>query len=434
MNRAALALAGLLLGRIAAAQDLPQGVQLLSRVRAHMSEEFGRLKSISCLETITREHQQPRGKMRPLDTIRLEVLTNGHKEFYASPGDRRFSDDHPMTYAGSGALSDGLFGSYLKDVLSGIVGADYKGEENASGHLLVRYDYRIPPFFSAQRISTPEGSGNVGLRGSYWVDPQTYDVVRLVLDADDFPPSLPVKQMTTSIDYGRTTLANGSTVLLPQAAEFRLAKFTGETDHNRFEFTHCREFGAESTIHFDGPDSPTPTPAFATASVDDILRPLPGDLKIAVKLRSTIRDGAAVGTLIEAIVADNVMSKNSVLIPQGSPVRGRIRRLERYEDPLPYFVVGLEFTEVQVQGIRYLFYADLVDIGVAPGVERELTTKNTTTLTVNPLLSGENSGRQTIDHLSLPTLPGVAAFFFTSSKLELPQDFQTMWKTRLLKH
>ena len=58
--------------------------------------------------------QQSKGKMRPLDTIRLEVLTNGDQELFASPGDRKFSEQHPLTYAGSGMLGNGLFGPYLK--------------------------------------------------------------------------------------------------------------------------------------------------------------------------------------------------------------------------------------------------------------------------------------------------------------------------------
>jgi hypothetical protein len=93
----------------------------------------------------------------------------------------------------------------------------------------------------------------------------------------------------------------------------------------------------------------------------------------------------------------------------------------------------LEFTEVELQGIRHLFYADLVDIGAAPGVERVLSTKNTTITTANPLLFGELSSRQTMERLSLPSLPVVATFFYKGGKLELPQDFRTDWKTRALK-
>lgn len=81
MKSARLALfAGLMLAGAAGTQDLPPGVLLLSRVKDHFKEDMQRLPDISCLETVEREHQEPRGKMRPLDTVRLEVLTNGHEE------------------------------------------------------------------------------------------------------------------------------------------------------------------------------------------------------------------------------------------------------------------------------------------------------------------------------------------------------------------
>jgi hypothetical protein len=134
-------------------------------------------------------------------------------------------------------------------------------------------------------------------------------------------------------------------------------------------------------------------------------------LQIAVKLRSRISGDVAVGTLIDGVVASNVTAKGSVLIPEGSALRGRIRRMERYTDPFPYFVVGLEFTEVELRGVRHLFYADLVDFDPVPGLSQGLSTKNATTTIANPLLFGNQSTRQTIESLSLPSLPGVATFF-----------------------
>ena len=84
----------------------------------------------------------------------------------------------------------------------------------------------------------------------------------------------------------------------------------------------------------------------------------------------------AVGALIDGVVGGNVSAKGRLVIAAGSPVRGRIRRLERYTDPFPYFVVALEFTEVEVQGIRYRFYADPVDIEPIAGVEQTLWTQD----------------------------------------------------------
>jgi hypothetical protein len=75
MNHAAFTLAaGLILAGVAIGDDLPPGVLLLSRVKNHTKEELQHLPNISCLETVQREYQPAKGKMRPLDTVRLEFL------------------------------------------------------------------------------------------------------------------------------------------------------------------------------------------------------------------------------------------------------------------------------------------------------------------------------------------------------------------------
>ncbi len=171
--------AGFIFAGAVSAQELPPGALLLSRVKRHLSEELRRLATVSCVETVHREEQPPGGKMRPLDTVRLEVLTNGQKELYASPGARNFSDTEPTSYVGSGMLGDGLFGLYLKDVvLNGYSSSQYKGEDMTGTRRLARYDYQISVMWSGQTIEVPGGSGRVGLHGSYWVDSKSYDPVR----------------------------------------------------------------------------------------------------------------------------------------------------------------------------------------------------------------------------------------------------------------
>ncbi len=361
MERVAFTLIALLfIGQITA-QDLPPGAILLARIKSQFKAELQRLTTVSCVETVRREQQSPKDRMRPIDTVRLEVLTDGEKELFASPGDRKFSEQHPLSFAGGGALGDGLFGLYLKNVLlSSFVTTEYKGEEEVAGRRLARYDYRVPPIWSGQMIRTPEGSGQVGLHGSFWADPQSYDVIRLERHADTFPPSLPVTELAETVHYARTRLAENLVVLLPEAADLRMVKTSGLISHNVAEFTHCRVFGAESTINFGSADSPEREPHFAVASIDETLRPLPPGLQIAVKLHTRISENMTVGTLIEGEVAANVMAKRAVAVPAGAAVRGRLRRLEHYTDPISYFVVGLEFMEVEVEGIRRIFYADLV--------------------------------------------------------------------------
>src|SRR5215467_14267076 len=96
-------LLAIILAALALPQDLlPPDVVLLSRIKRHVSADLAQLPNISCLETLQREHQAPAGKLRPLDTVRLEVLTDGKHELYAAPGDRKFSEEHPIRYVGSG--------------------------------------------------------------------------------------------------------------------------------------------------------------------------------------------------------------------------------------------------------------------------------------------------------------------------------------------
>ena len=59
-----------------------------------------------------------------------------------------------------------------------------------------------------------------------------------------------------------------------------------------------------------------------------------------------------------------------MLVPKGALVSGRLRRLEKYTDESPYFVVGLEFSEVNFPGNRARFFAELEQITSPAGLAR----------------------------------------------------------------
>ncbi len=108
-------------------------------------------------------------------------------------------------------------------------------------------------------------------------------------------------------------------------------------------------------------------------------------------------------------------------------MRGRIRRLERYAEPSPHFVVALEFTEVEVQGIRHRFDADLMELGTASGVQETLATE---TMEVSDELGGGKKIKKMRESIRLSRLPGVATFFYKGSSLDVHPGFLTVWKTR----
>ena len=417
--------AGLGLAWTASAQDLPPGTLLLARVKAHMREELARLPNCSCLETVHRDHQPAGGTMQPLDTVRLEVLYSDRHEFYASPGGSGFSEEHPMAFVGSGTIANGHFALLLSEI-AGEHGLSYqyKGEELLRGRRLARYDYRVPANTSGHTISLVEGTGTVGMKGSFWADPAAYDIVRIAMEADEIPLPLPVLASTTSIDYAHTNLG-GTDFLLPQSADSRLVRFSGEESRNHIEFTHCHLYGAQSSISF-GPTHGAPL--FGASSVLEMSRELLPALDVVIRLTTPITEKTAVGTLIQGAVQGNVLHKKSLLIPDGSPVRGRVRRLEWNGEMGGYFIVGLEFTDIEAAGTRYRFFADLAGTDGLPGLRQTIRTSKRETSTRR----GEKMVLDTTGILSLPDLPGVGTFFVQAPRLDIPPGFHMAWKTRAL--
>ena len=91
---------------------------------------------------------------------------------------------------------------------------------------------------------------------SYWVDPETKDLIRLEEFAVDIPPTLDIKENLTSVTYGRVKIGEAQ-VLLPLSAETTVSNVSGWRAKNHIDFSGCREYKAESIIRFDT-DVPTP--------------------------------------------------------------------------------------------------------------------------------------------------------------------------------
>jgi hypothetical protein len=397
-------------------------VLLLSRVRHHMGDVLTALPNITCRETVLREYGASKNKLKRLDTVELEIQTDGRRELFAAPGGRKFTDRPPISYAGSGVLGDGLLVANLWNVVvSGNGSYEFKGQEQVQGRQLARWDYSLPVMWAGLRIDLVEGSGNVGLRGSFWADPDTYDVVRLDLIATEIPSSLPIRDAETTISYRPVDLGTGAAALLPTSGDFQMVRLSGAISRNHTTLNDCRKFQAESKLRFGDPE---PAQAdFSTAVVDDTLRDLPAGLSIDVKLRSSISSRMAVGSRVMGEVARDVNVNSSLRISKGAIVRGRLRRMERYTSPYAYDVVALAFTEIESEGVLYRFSADLTDMGSLPGMERSLTVE----------AQVKERGPSTVmarESINLPVQQGMAAFFVKGREMSVPPGFRTSWKTR----
>jgi hypothetical protein len=377
----------------ARAQDgpdgLPPGVLLLSRIKRHIREDMAHLPDYTCLQTSQRYQRGagPKEVLKPLDTLRLEVLDSGDKELYAPPGARNFQKDHPGEFTNTGLSGTGVFSLALRNLIVNDNGLfQFRGEERLAGRRAVRYDYRVPLLQSGMTVQVSGVTGRVASKGSIWVDPDSLDLLRLDVIADDIPPGLPLASNVSTVHYARMNIGD-RTILLPDTAEMDLVETSGVEARNVLEFTHCRAFQAESTVSF-GPATGLPP---SEAPVEE----LPAGVAIAVTLAAPIGSIEPVGTVIEGRIAGNVAGKSGVLVRDGAVVRGRIRRLE---PP----VVAIEFSEIETGGMPLRFFAELQSVDAPAMVQRP---------------AGAD-------------LPGVG--IFSAPKFPVPAGFRMVWRTKAM--
>ena len=320
------------------------------------------------------------------------------------------------------------FCDHSRNILEGGI-FTYRGEEALGGRTAAKYDFHLPRSLQGFRVSIVGGTGTVGQEGSFWADPQSLDLIRLESHAGEIPTYLPLAEASTTVNYARTRIGDYN-VLMAQQADLHLLETTGEESYDRLEFTHCRAFRVQSAIRFD-PDlgelakAPPPDRPTVTSAPDGARQAVPALLLITVQLATPITYQDPVGTLIEGRVSGDVLRKGKIVIPSGSVVRGRIRRLERYQESGGAdFIVGLEFTEVEASGGPLRFYADLLRIDRSPHVRQTLSEWG-------PMLDYSGPGYQ-IRHatITLPELPGVASFFVNGTTFTIPSGFRTVWRTR----
>jgi hypothetical protein len=418
-----------------AAQEIAPEVMLLSRVRDHAREELAHLPNYTCLETMRRflKGAAAKATLRAFDTVRLEVLYTDGKEFYASPGDRRFLDDDPSKFIGAGMIGTGTFAGWLRTLfVNNQATFNWRGEENVAGYQSVRWDFRVPVMGSGYTMIVAGVSGKAGIKGSFWADPESLELLQLSVDADDIPFGVPVMEANTTVTYARVRVG-GAVVMLPQTATMRLLSMTFEEERNYLEFTHCQEFHAESSLTFGPPADalvsagPAKSAIFAlsTGAGKAAGQALPKGLDVAMALATPITEKDLVGSSISAKVLSPVRSKGKVLIPEGATVQGRIRRLEHHTGQSGYFVVGLEFTDIESGDAVVRFYAELHDIDRSPGIAWTLR-KSTTQRRGGPYLQGETTVSEEIYAASLP---GVGTFFVRGASLNLPAGLKMVWKT-----
>src|SRR5436190_3770555 len=154
---------------------------LLARIQAQATANLARMPDYVCVQTVERAHRPTvKENFKLLDTLRLQVALIGNREQYAWLDARKFEDRELRDMVGRGAIGTGNFALHTKHVFQPKV-AEFKprGEVAAQGRRAWRYDYEVPWENSGYRIRNPPHEEVVAFRGSFLVDAETLDLLRL---------------------------------------------------------------------------------------------------------------------------------------------------------------------------------------------------------------------------------------------------------------
>lgn len=375
---------------------------LLERIRDQMEENLAKVPNYTCLETIERSVRT--GAKRDftlVDRLRFEVAMVEGREMYSWPGARTFEERTPADVVRGGTTTTGDYALHAKTIFASHAPEfDAGREETWGGRRTVRYGFRVARKESSYRVKVGDKSAIVPYGGSFRADPQTLDLLRLEVDVSEIPEELGIQRATTEIEYGKVRVGS-SDFLLPQRVEFLLRESTGHERRNRTEFSRCRQYVGESEISFEEPGEPHETGGAAQPWVD-----LPDGLVIETRLLDSIdTQKSAIGDPLAAEVTFAAKRGGRVVVPKGARLSGRVRRLERGAARAPYYVVELEFHEIEWEGGRARWRAELDKAGPLTGAAR------------NALLTGDRQA------------PGCALLYIAGGRVRLPQGFRMLWVT-----
>jgi hypothetical protein len=237
--------------------------KLLDEVRDYAINYTHRLPDFICLEQ-TRRYVDTTGResWRHMDTITARLSYFNQKEDYklVSQNDRVITDQ-AYTSVG-GATSTGDFGSTMREIFDPKSHASFAWERWTT--LRTRrthvFSYRVPLEFTAYTIEYQGEQKDdaqrikVGYHGSIFVDKELDTIVRITLDADNIPPTFPVREARETLDYDFTKIGD-SEFFLPLVADLRM--HSGRVwNKNVKEFRLYRKFSADAVIKFDGQELP----------------------------------------------------------------------------------------------------------------------------------------------------------------------------------
>lgn len=343
----------------------PEDARLAGIIKK-MADNLARLPNYTCTQTIDRWRRgEPCPRCEYSDRLRLEVAVVGKRERYAWPGAQAFEDQDIFGFVGHGSILTGDFAGFARGVfLNDKAVYSYAGETKLGGRRTFRYNFNIPVGYSGFRAQAGQAQANVGYFGSFWVDAETLDVLRLDFQTAEIPRQVAIEVASASILYGRTQIGN-SGFLLPQTTETTILSRNGIRSRNLTRYGACHQYVGESTIRFGESGEPSEVPAPQSGPATPASAP--PRLSLETFLESPINLAeCAIGDAVTLVVASPAHSGDFV-VPKGARLHGRIVRMVAYLRPQRLTTLGLRVSTLEFDDRRFEFRGALRNLSLIAG-------------------------------------------------------------------
>lgn len=226
--------------------------RILDEVRETALNYTKSLPDFICTQ-VTRRYFDPSGLelWQAEDTLTARLTYFDQKEDYKLILINNRMTDRSYHDVG-GTTSTGEFGSMLREIFEERSQTRFSWSRWATLRKKRAYVF-------AFRIAQPNSQWHIsyerkmdiiaGYRGEIFVERDTGMVLRIVAEAEDIPPSFPVRAARTLLDYDYSKIGDRD-YLLPLRAEVRLRADKLLTK-NEVEFRLYRKFSAEASVTFD---------------------------------------------------------------------------------------------------------------------------------------------------------------------------------------
>ena len=223
---------------------------ILARVRSNALAYSDRLPDFICNQT-TRQYIRsvtPTVGWKISGSFVAELSFYDRKEHYEILSVNRKPAPGGTTMENlAGGLSIGEFGSALRGLFEHRTQAEFRliGPKRIKRRKTLCIAFQVSQERSRRFITLNDRTIMTAYRGRCWVNPDTYEVVRLEKKAVDIPREFPVTQFDMSVDYAPATIS-GASYWLPKEAEIWISRRLPGVSlkHSRIR--------TKSKIRFDG--------------------------------------------------------------------------------------------------------------------------------------------------------------------------------------